>query len=66
MTTQFSADIIVVGAGTASCYFAWQLGKAGYKVLVLEEKKLTDLGKQIEIFHMDKVRFLMNSTSPTL
>lgn len=57
MTTQFTADIIVVGAGTAGCYFAWQLGKAGYKVLILEAKKLTDLGKQIEIFHMDKVRF---------
>lgn len=57
MTTKYIADIIVVGAGTAGCYFAWQMGKAGFKVLVLEAKNLADLGKQIEIFHMDKVRF---------
>lgn len=57
MTTKYIADVIVVGAGTAGCYFAWQMGKAGFKVLVLEAKKLADLGKQIEIFHMDKVRF---------
>jgi len=54
---KFTSDVIVVGAGTASCYFAWQMGKAGYKTLVLEANKLTDLGKQIEIFHMDKIRF---------
>lgn len=57
MTKHFSTDIIVVGAGTAGCYFAWQMSKARYKVLVFEAKKLTDLGKHIEIFHMDKVRF---------
>jgi digeranylgeranylglycerophospholipid reductase len=54
---KFTSDVIVVGAGTAGCYFAWQMGKAGYKVLILEANKLTDLGKQIEIFHMDKIRF---------
>lgn len=57
MSNQFEADVIVVGAGTAGCYFSWQLGKAGYKVLILESKKLTNLGKNIEIFHMDKIRF---------
>lgn len=51
------ADVVVVGAGTAGCYFAWQVGKAGYKVLILETRKLVDLGKHIEIFHMDQVRF---------
>lgn len=54
---KYTSDVIVVGAGTAGCYFAWQLGKAGYKVLVLEGNKFTDLGKHIEIFHMDKIRF---------
>jgi flavin-dependent dehydrogenase len=57
MTKKLEADVIVVGAGTAGCYFAWQLGKAGYKVLMLERRKLDDLGKHIEIFHMDKIRF---------
>lgn len=49
--------MIVVGGGSAGCYFAWQMAKNGFEVLVLESKKFTDLGKQIEIFHMDKVRF---------
>ena len=57
MTKKFSADVIVVGAGTAGSYFSWQMVKAGYKVLTLEAHKLENLGKHIEIFHMDKVRF---------
>ena len=57
MIKQLNADVIVVGAGTAGSYFAWQMGKAGYKVLILEAKKLDNLGKHIEIFHMDQVRF---------
>ena len=57
MKKVMNADVIVVGAGTAGSYFAWQVGKAGYKVLILEEKKLENLGKHIEIFHMDQIRF---------
>ncbi len=57
MPTNLSADVIVVGAGTAGAYFSWQLGQAGYKVLMLEAHRLENLGKHIEIFHMDKVRF---------
>jgi len=57
MSNQFEADVVVIGAGTAGCYFSWQLGKVGYKVLILEAKKLTHLGKHIEIFHMDQIRF---------
>lgn len=57
MTEKLAADVIVVGAGTAGAYFAWQLGKAGYKVLILEAHRLENLGKHIEIFHMDQVRF---------
>ncbi len=51
------ADVIVVGAGSAGSYFAWQLSRAGFRVLVLEARRLVDLGKHIEIFHMDQVRF---------
>ncbi len=50
-------DVIVVGAGTAGCYFAWQLGKAGFHVVVLEAGTLNNLGKHIGIFHMDQIRF---------
>jgi digeranylgeranylglycerophospholipid reductase len=51
------ADVIVVGAGTAGCFFAWQLGKAGFHVVVLEAGSLNNLGKHIGIFHMDQIRF---------
>jgi flavin-dependent dehydrogenase len=51
------ADIVVVGAGTSGCYFAWRMCQAGYRVLVLEKQRLEDLGRSIGIFHMDEVRF---------
>jgi digeranylgeranylglycerophospholipid reductase len=57
MEKAYSADVIVVGAGTAGCYAAWQLGKAGYRAIVLEAGTLTALGAHIEIFHMDRIRF---------
>jgi len=54
---QFQSDIVVVGAGTAGCYFAWQAARAGFRVLLLEAKKLDQLGEHIEIFHMDQRSF---------
>lgn len=57
MNETHKADVIVVGAGTAGSYFAWQMGKAGFKVLVLEAADPAELGSHIEIFHMDKIRF---------
>src|SRR4030065_2915962 len=57
MHNSFEADAIVVGAGSAGSYFAWRLSRAGYRVLILEARRLSDLGKHIEIFHMDQVRF---------
>jgi digeranylgeranylglycerophospholipid reductase len=57
MTTGLDADVIVVGAGTSGCYFAWRLAQAGLRVLVLEKQRLVDLGQEIDIFHMDEVRF---------
>ena len=57
MTQQLSADVIVVGAGTSGCYFAWRLSQAGFRTLVLEKQRLSELGRNIDIFHMDEVRF---------
>jgi digeranylgeranylglycerophospholipid reductase len=57
MTDQLSADAVVVGAGTSGCYFAWRLGQAGFHTIVLERQSLQDLGRDIDIFHMDEVRF---------
>ena len=52
MTAQYSSDVIVVGAGTAGCMFAWRMAEKGHQVLVLEKKPLKSLGSAIEIFHM--------------
>jgi flavin-dependent dehydrogenase len=57
MRDQLSADAVVVGAGTSGCYFAWRLGQAGFHTIVLERHSLPDLGRDIDIFHMDEVRF---------
>jgi digeranylgeranylglycerophospholipid reductase len=52
LTAQYSADVIVVGAGTAGCLFAWRMAEKGHQVLILEKKPLKSLGSAIEIFHM--------------
>ena len=70
MTESLHADVIVVGAGTSGCYFAWRMCQAGYRVVVLERQRLEDLGRSIGIFHMDEVRFdefgLPHPTEPEL
>ncbi len=57
MTQELNADVVVVGAGTTGCYFAWRLSEAGFRTIILEKRRLADLGKDIDIFHMDEVRF---------
>ena len=57
MTHQYLADVIVVGAGTAGSLFAWRMAQRGYKIHVFEKNALNDLGKSIEIIHMEKVRY---------
>ncbi|MFC2015475.1 NAD(P)/FAD-dependent oxidoreductase [Chloroflexota bacterium] len=52
-----NADVVVVGAGTSGCFFAWRLCQAGFRTVVLEKEPLQELGRQIDIFHMDEVRF---------
>ena len=57
MIRQLEADAVVVGGGTSGCYFAWRLGQAGLRTIVLEKRRLADVGQEIDIFHMDEVRF---------
>lgn len=65
MTSRISADVIVVGGGTAGCLFAWRMAERGYDVLVLEKKRLSELGRAIEIFHMVQDQFdLFNIPHP--
>jgi choline dehydrogenase-like flavoprotein len=54
MATQEPADItadaVVVGAGVAGLLVAWQLAKAGVKVVVLDSGPSVDRGKAVETF----------------
>lgn len=54
-------DIIVVGACTAGAYFARNMAEKGYSVLVLEKSAKEDVGKRLDIFHMDKQEMLSYS-----
>jgi flavin-dependent dehydrogenase len=57
MVKEIQTDIVVVGAGTAGTYFAWQAAKAGYKVTLLEARPLDVMGQNIEVIHMDQSAF---------
>lgn len=50
-------DALVVGAGTAGAYFAWRLALQGYQVAVIEKDGREDVGKRLDIFHFDSIRF---------
>ncbi|MHA1215660.1 MAG: NAD(P)/FAD-dependent oxidoreductase [Candidatus Hodarchaeales archaeon] len=50
-------DVLIIGAGTAGSYFAWKLAERGHNIVVIEKRKLGTLGAQIDIFHMDEIRF---------
>ncbi len=57
MTQQLQTDVVVVGAGTSGCYFAWRLGQVGFSTIILEKRGLEELGQHMDVFHMDEVRF---------
>ena len=42
--TTFEYDVAIVGAGTAGCYAAATIGKAGYDVVIVERKDETEAG----------------------
>ena len=57
MNDSFKSDIVVIGAGTAGTYFAWQAAQEGVKVILLEARSLDVLGTNIEVIHMDQSAF---------
>ncbi len=50
-------DAVIIGAGTAGTYFAKLLAEKGFKVLVVDKSSREDLGKRLDIFHIDKELF---------
>lgn len=55
MKTDF--DVLVVGSGTAGCFFAHEMAKQGYSVCVIDKTTEEKLGDRLQIFHIDKVIF---------
>ncbi len=50
-------EILIVGAGTAGVYFGWQMAKRGYSILIIEKDARDHVGKRLDIFHVDTIRF---------
>lgn len=55
MKTEF--DVLVVGSGTAGCYFAHEMGRQGYSVCVIDKAPAGRLGERLQIFHIDQEIF---------
>ncbi len=50
-------EILIVGAGTAGVYFGWLMAKLGYSVIIIEKDTRENVGKRLDIFHFDSIRF---------
>jgi len=50
-------DILIVGAGTAGTYFGWQMAKRGRSVVIVERNERQGVGKRLDVFHVDSVKF---------
>ncbi|MDR0532188.1 MAG: NAD(P)/FAD-dependent oxidoreductase [Oscillospiraceae bacterium] len=50
-------DVIVIGSGTAGCYFARRMAEQGYRTLVADALPPQRLGEQLPLFHVDKDMF---------
>ena len=50
-------DVLIVGAGTAGTYFGWQLARRGHSVVVVERSEKPAVGKRLDVFHIDSVKF---------
>ena len=53
-------DVFIVGASTTGCWFAYQMAKQGFKVLVIEKNQPDDVSREYDVFHMgekDMIKF---------
>jgi FADH2-dependent halogenase/halogenation protein CepH len=50
-------DILIIGAGTAGSYFGWQMAKKGHSVVIAERNERQSVGKRLDVFHIDSVKF---------
>jgi flavin-dependent dehydrogenase len=50
-------DILIIGAGTAGSYFGWQMARRGHSVIVAERDERSSVGRRLDVFHIDSVKF---------
>ncbi|MCP4755080.1 MAG: FAD-binding protein [Proteobacteria bacterium] len=50
-------DILIIGAGTAGVYFGWKMAEKGYSVVVVERHERQNVGKRLDVFHIDSDKF---------
>jgi len=50
-------DILIIGAGTAGSYFGWQMARRGHSVVIVEANERLMVGKRLDVFHIDSVKF---------
>jgi len=50
-------DVLIIGAGTAGVYFGLQMAKQGYSVVIVERHQRENVGKRLDIFHIDSDKF---------
>ena len=54
MTTMEKYDVLIVGAATTGSWFAREMAKRGFKVLVIEKQERENVSRNYDIFHMQK------------
>ena len=53
-------DVLVVGASTTGCWFAYKMAEQGFSVLVIEKNQPGDVSREYDVFHMgekDMIKF---------
>jgi hypothetical protein len=53
-------DVLVVGASTTGCWFAYKMAEQGFKVLVIEKQQPDNVSREYDVFHMgekDMIKF---------
>ncbi len=45
-------DVLVVGASTTGCWFAYKMAEQGFDVLVIEKNQPDDVSREYDVFHM--------------